>query len=100
MRIDVNDFKQLARGSRLVSFSEDALETMFDYYEECENVEYDPVAFNCEWSEFSEKELIGQYDYLIDEDDEDDVTDRIVTELQSRTTIFTLDNGNYLILAF
>lgn len=101
MKIDVNDFKQLARDSRLNVFSEEALEQMFDYYEEVENIEYDPVAFNCEWTEFTENELIEQYSYLLDkEEEEEDIIEILVSELKTRTTIFELNNGNYLILDF
>lgn len=101
MNIDVNDFKQLASYSRLVSFSEDALEKMFDYYEESgTDVSYDPIAFNCEWTEVTENELIEQYSYLLDEEEEEDTIEILVSELETRTTIFELNNGNYLILAF
>ena len=101
MKIDVNDFKQLARDSRLNVFSEEALEQMFDYYEEVENIEYDPVAFNCEWTEFTENELIEQYGYLVSEDeDEDEKTENIVPVMKQRTIIFELNNGNYLVHEF
>ena len=102
MKIDVNDFKRLARNSRLSSFSEDALESMFDYYEEIDtDVDYDPVAFDCEWTEFTENELIEQYSYLLDkEEEEEDIIEILVSELETRTTIFELNNGNYLILDF
>ena len=102
MKIDVNDFKRLARNSRLSSFSEDALESMFDYYEEIDtDVYYDPVAFDCEWTEFTENELIEQYSYLLDkEEEEEDIIEILVSELETRTTIFELNNGNYLILDF
>ena len=100
MKIDVNDFKQLARNSRLSSFSEDALESMFDFYEEIDtDVDYDPVAFNCEWTEFTENELIDQYDYLVNED-EDEKTENIVSSLEQRTMITELNNGNYLVHEF
>ena len=101
MKIDVYDFKQLARYSRLSSFSEDALESMFDFYEETDtDVDYDPVAFNCEWTEFTKKELIEQYSYLLDKEEEEDIIEILVSELETRTTIFELNNGNYLILDF
>lgn len=103
MKIDVNDFKQLARDSQLNVFSEEALEQMFDYYEEVENIEYDPVAFNCEWTEFTENELIEQYDYLVNEDedeDENERTENIVSSLEQRTMICELNNGNYLVHEF
>lgn len=100
MKIDVYDFKQLARNSRLSSFSEDALESMFDYYEESgTDVSYDPVAFNCEWTELTGEELIEQYSYLLDSDEEEE-EESIVSELETRTTLFELNNGNYLILDF
>ena len=74
---------------------------MFDYYEEVENIDYDPVAFNCEWTEFTENELIEQYSYLLDkEEEEEDIIEILVSELETRTTIFELNNGNYLILDF
>ena len=102
MKIDVNDFKRLARNSRLSSFSEDALESMFDFYEETDtDVDYDPVAFDCEWTEFTENELIEQYSYLLDkEEEEEDIIEILVSELETRTTIFELNNGNYLVHEF
>lgn len=100
MKIDVNDFKQLARDSQLNVFSEEALEQMFDYYEEVENIEYDPVAFNCEWTEFTENELIEQYSYLLDKEEEEDIIEILVSELKTRTIIFELNNGNYLVHEF
>lgn len=100
MKIDVNDFKQLARDSRLNVFSEEALEQMFDYYEEVENIKYDPVAFNCEWTEFTENELIEQYSYLLDKEEEEDIIEILVSELKTRTIIFELNNGNYLVHEF
>ena len=102
MKIDVNDFKRLARNSRLSSFSEDALESMFDFYEETDtDVDYDPVAFDCEWTEFTENALIEQYSYLLDkEEEEEDIIEILVSELETRTTIFELNNGNYLIFDF
>lgn len=103
MNIDVNDFKRLASYSRLVSFSEEALGKMFDYYEESgTDVSYDPVAFNCEWTELKGEELIEQYSYLLDsdEEEEEDIKESIVSELETRTTLFELNNGNYLILDF
>lgn len=100
MNIDVNDFKRLASYSRLVSFSEEALGKMFDYYEESgTDVSYDPVAFNCEWTELTGEELIEQYSYLLDSDEEEE-EESIVSELETRTTLFELNNGNYLILDF
>ena len=98
-----DNFKQLARNSRLSSFSEDALESMFDFYEETDtDVDYDPVAFDCEWTEFTENEFIEQYSYLLDkeEEEEEDIIEILVSELETRTTIFELNNGNYLILDF
>lgn len=102
MKIDVYDFKQLARNSRLSSFSEDALESMFDFYEETDaDVDYDPVAFNCEWTELTGEELIEQYSYLLDSDEEEeDIEESIVSELKTRTTLFELNNGNYLVHEF
>lgn len=102
MKIDVYDFKQLARNSRLSSFSEDALESMFDFYEETDtDIDYDPVAFNCEWTEFTENELIEQYSYLLDkEEEEEDIIEILVSELKARTTIFELNNENYLVHEF
>ena len=101
MKIDVYDFKQLARYSRLSSFSEDALESMFDFYEETDtDVDYDPDAFNCKWTEFTKNEHIEQYSYLLDKEEEEDIIEILVSELETRTTIFELNNGNYLILDF
>lgn len=96
MRIDVDDFKILAKGTYLEKFSEEALEAIFEYYEEFDDISYDPVAFNCEWTEFTEDELIENYRYIVDdeeEEDKDELLQRVLQELEERTFLRELTDS-------
>ena len=101
MRIDVDDFKNLAKGAHLENFSEEALEEIFEYYEEFGDVLYDPVAFRCEWTEFTEDELIENYRYIVDEEEEeeegeeyrDELLQRIVQGLKEKTFLRKLTDS-------
>lgn len=101
MRIDVDDFKDLAKGSHLENFSEEALEEIFEYYEEFGDVLYDPDAFSCEWTEFTEDELIENYRYIVDEEEEeeegeeyrDELLQRIVQGLKEKTFLRKLTDS-------
>ena len=57
------------------SFTYEAAGALFDWYtdlaEDCgEPVEFDPVGFRCDWSEYSLDELVTDYGHLLDEDQE------------------------------
>lgn len=64
--------------NRKENFSYPALDALFDYYEEMEDadgteMELDVIAICCDWSEMEREEIIEEYGYLLDhEEDLDD----------------------------
>lgn len=78
------------------NFSLEGAKTVQDYYEQLsddmgENIEFDPIAWCCEWSEYdSLKEACEQYDSYFDDGQ----------SLDDYTTVLTLDNGHVLIQEF
>ena len=77
------------------NFSYDGLNALFDFYEELEEgtgeqIEFDPIAICCEWSEYdSFEEIKDAYDDINTEED-----------LHAQTQVIPLDNGGYILLDF
>jgi hypothetical protein len=77
------------------NFSYEGLNALFDFYEELEDgtgeqIEFDPIAICCEWSEYdSFEEIKENYDSINTEDD-----------LYEHTQFIPLDNGGYILLDF
>ena len=76
-------------------FSHEALNALFDYYEQLEDgtgepIEFDMVAICCEWSEYdSLKEALSDYNDI-----------KTLEDLQNNTTVIELDNGGLVIEQF
>ena len=87
----IDTFKRL----RPNNFSYDGLDALFDYFEQLEDdlgeqIEFDPIAICCEWSEYDNLEEIKEdYDCINTEDD-----------LYDHTQVIPLDNGGYIIQQF
>ena len=82
MRMTLNEYKFIDAFNRARpnQFSHEALRALFDYYEEiAPDMEFDPIAICCEWSEVAQ----GDEEHLDAE--------------ESGTYIIMLDNGNVLI---
>jgi len=85
-----------------------AKEALFEWYETFEEdtgteIELDAVTIGQDWTEYSEKEMITEYCYLIDTKEIDFMHNQIedlIKELESETSVIKLANGNYLIMAF
>ena len=77
------------------NFSYEGLNALFDFYEELEDgtgeqIEFDPIAICCEWSEYdSFEEIKDTYDCINTEED-----------LHAHTQVIPLDNGGYILLDF
>ena len=84
-------------------FTYEAAGALFDWYsdlaEDCgAPVEFDPVAFRCDWSEYSLDELMTDYGYLLDDDQEPEDLPEV---LENHTTIIKLDSvQSWLVMAF
>lgn len=121
----INAFENHERTNQ---FSDEALEALFNYYEDLEaetgdEIELDVIAICCEWTEYTSGELLGDYRHLLDirewlgengydsEDMEEDelreaeeenselIAEAIADELESKTTVIRL-HKSYLIQEF
>ena len=78
---------------RKEDFSYEALEQLFQYYDDLaedtgSNVEFDMIGICCEWSEYdSRKELEEAYDMPLE-------------ELHDNTTVIRVPGSRYLVLEF
>ena len=85
------------------SFTYEAAGALFDWYtdlaEGCgEPVEFDPVGFRCDWSEYALDELVTDYGHLLDDDQEPEDLPEV---LEQHTTIIKLDGvQGWLVMAF
>lgn len=83
------------------AFSYEAINELFEWYDELSescDIEFDPIAINCDWSEYDVDDLHTDYGYLL-EDDEKQNTDRLMEVLENNTTVIILKT-TYLIQAF
>lgn len=104
-----HDLKAMGRDN----FSYDGAKALTEYLEQLsedigENIEYDPIAFCCDFAEYLEKEfqdLAAEYSnhddcpQADDYDDIDDFKDDLVEWLQEQTTVIEF-NGGLIIQAF
>lgn len=89
-------------------FSFEALQVLFHYFDELseetgENIEFDPIAICCDFSELNESEAMLNYSYLFDEndiDEEDRDFKELIEILQDETLVFVLDNDNIIVQEF
>jgi hypothetical protein len=82
-------------------FSYEAITALFEWYDELSescDIEFDPVAIRCDWSEYDVNGLFVDYSYLLDEDERHN-TDRLIEVLEENTTVIRLKT-TYLIEAF
>jgi hypothetical protein len=82
-------------------FSYEAITALFEWYDELSescDIEFDPVAITCDWSEYDVNGLFVDYGYLLDEDERHN-TDRLIEALEENTTVIRLKT-TYLIEAF
>lgn len=92
-------------------FSYGAAEALLEYYDDIdEEMECDPIAINCEWTEYDVAGIDEEIDHFFDDysyllEKEEDETDddyflRLIDELETRTDVLRCDNGSYLVREF
>ena len=96
-------------------YSIEGIEAIIDYYHEIDdNVEFDVIAICCDFNEYGEgcalsfSDMISDYEAMVMDEYADiwhDMDDRekasaIVDELEHRTTVLHVSNGNYIVIAF
>ncbi len=88
-------FYKMNRGNQ---FSYQAREALYDYYIELEEetgeeTELDIISLCCEWTEYDDNELINEYGYLVDDEEDFEDNDELVAaineQLQDRTTVLS-----------
>jgi len=92
----INTFNEVCPGS----FSDEALEAMFEYYSGFE-IEFDPVAICCDFSESSIDELIEKYPTDIAEDAGELEKEEAVRDfLDIKTGFFNILSSGVVYLTF
>lgn len=92
------------RDIRPENFSGPALSVLFDYLEEMEEgmgeeMEFDPIAICCDFSELTEEEIMREYGEPETEGD-DDIGD-VIDRLQDETLVLPVHSeGTYIVQAF
>ena len=85
-----NFMEQMRQHSRWKQFSYEAWEAIFDWEDEKPKVEFDPVAFCCDYAEYNSfEDLQNDYDGIIDKE-----------TLEDRTWVSYLPEGRILIRQF
>lgn len=90
-------------------FSYGAADALAEYYEDLEDetgeeIEIDPVAIACDWSEYAyKKDLLDVYGYLLNDDwedeDDDQKAEAVLEYLRDNTYVIEF-LGGYLVQAF
>ena len=96
-------------------YSLEGLKTIVGFYDEIdENMEFDAIAICCDCSEYGKNcclsfsDMISDYESVVIEDyadrwhdmDEKEKVCAIVDELERRTTVLHVSNGNYIVFKF
>lgn len=93
-------FYAAGRGNK---FSYDALECLFEHYDELsisigEPWELDVIGICCEWTESTPEEFLK--DNGIELEEGQSIHDVVISELLSSTVFFELDNGSFLFMNY
>ena len=110
--LTLNEFIQEFKDYNRDNFSYDGYEGLFNYYNEFENFKLDVIAICCDVSEYERDEFINDYgseeefkefkndnkDIYDDEEEfKEEYAKELFKELEKKTTIIKLNNGNFLI---
>lgn len=103
--INKYDFRQaFANAGRGEQFSHEALELLFDYFEQLEQdtgeeIELDVIAICCEYAEGTAEEIAESYDIDLDECEDDDEKKDAVREYLNESTFIVGETANGFVYA-
>lgn len=127
MTIDAWDAKRVFQSMDRDYYSLNGLEALLDWYDEVdENIEFDPIGICCDCTEYGDygaaysiEDLINDYSSVLDYDefraeaeaegelddlDEEEVKElyleALIEELEARTTVLRVCNGNYIVFDY
>ena len=102
--LNQHDFAYELSSNKDNGFTYDGATMLFDYLEEFDNMEFDPVALRCEYSEYSKEELVKNYSYSADVENEEDKEEKenITMEYIRNNSLLLEDNTKdiYILLDF
>ena len=101
--INVHEFERAFKEMDRDYYSWEGYQALYDYYDEFPDFDLDVIAICCDVSELTEEELLNEYSYLLEREedqDEEDYLNALVEELEQHTTIIKLDNESFLIWDF
>ena len=85
-------------------FSYEGAKALYNHLEDFgEDIEFDAVALRCDYSEYSEKELIQSYNHLVDREEgvsDSDYFEELRDEIEQNTTLLVVNNNTYIIQDF
>ena len=109
MTIDAGMMQNIFKTCGRDYFTYEACEALNNYYDEVDpNVEFDPIAICCDWSEYGDtpcltwKNLFDDYGYLLkfqydkeelDGMDEDEKRENLINLLEDETTVIRLSDS-------
>lgn len=124
MDIDVWDMKRVFTDLDRDYWSMNGLDTLLEYYNEIdENMEFDPIAICCDFTEYgrhgavcSFEDLVNDYGYILDrqewedergygfvddhEGHDDEYLKALIEALEDKTTVLHPVNGNVIVAIF
>ena len=82
-------------------FSYEGARTLYNYLGDCEfEGEFDPVALRCQFSEYTNEDLVRDYWYAVQETeggDRDEYIAELIEYLEENTTIIKINDNSYII---
>ena len=99
--VDLYQFRKAFESIRPENFSYEAVEALFDHYEEYERdsgeeMELDVIAICCDWTEYTKNEVIDQYGGDADVDGNeslDEQYDVVIEFLNDQTQVIELSDS-------
>ena len=84
-------------------FSYNGAVALFNYLEDFgADIEFCPVVLRCEYSEMNEQELLHDYGYKLDDEDQEEIAENwpfqvLKRVLEENTTLIEIDENSYII---
>jgi len=104
---NINKFIEALYTNKDNGFSYEWAKTIINYLEEIsdesnENIEFDPVAIRCDYSEMTKEELIDEYSYSANIDwlDDEEKEDAVLNYIRDNTTLLEIDDNSFIIQNF
>lgn len=104
--LNKDTFRFLMYEIRPDNFSYEGLGILFDYFEQYEEdtddqIEFDPIAFCCEYAESDPQEIANDLDFDEDEPchgmDEEETAQFIADKLSEKTTVLGITSDNQIV---